>query len=58
MLFREFLQGEFSEENLEFWLECEHFKRMKEGKRQTLQRALHIFSTYIKELAPKEANLS
>uniref|UniRef100_A0A183BX06 RGS domain-containing protein n=1 Tax=Globodera pallida TaxID=36090 RepID=A0A183BX06_GLOPA len=29
LLFREFLQSEFSEENLVFWLECEEFKRMK-----------------------------
>ncbi|KAF7638328.1 RGS domain-containing protein [Meloidogyne graminicola] len=57
MLFREFLQSEFSEENLDFWLDVENFKRMKDSKKQTLQKAQYIFDTYIKELAIKEVNL-
>jgi len=54
MLFREFLQSEFSEENLDFWLDVENFKQMKDSKKQTLQKAQQIYDTYIKELAPKE----
>jgi regulator of G-protein signaling len=57
MLFREFLQIEFSEENLEFWLDCEEFRRMKEGGKKAQLRAQQIFNTYIVELAPKEVNL-
>nr|CAD2168494.1 unnamed protein product [Meloidogyne enterolobii] len=57
MLFREFLQSEFSEENLDFWLDVENFKQMKDSKKQTLQKAQQIYDTYIKELAPKEVNL-
>ncbi|KAL3078743.1 hypothetical protein niasHT_036263 [Heterodera trifolii] len=57
LLFREFLQSEFSEENLEFWLECEQFKRMKPAKKSTGQKANQIYDTFIRELAPKEVNL-
>ncbi|KAI3417098.1 hypothetical protein GPALN_015603 [Globodera pallida] len=57
LLFREFLQSEFSEENLEFWLECEEFKRMKTGKKSTAQKANQIFDNFVRELAPKEVNL-
>ena len=44
-------------ENLEFWLECEDFKKMKEGKRATLQKAHAIYDTYVADGAPKEVNL-
>uniref|UniRef100_A0A183CQC7 RGS domain-containing protein n=1 Tax=Globodera pallida TaxID=36090 RepID=A0A183CQC7_GLOPA len=35
---REFLQSEFSEENLEFWLECVEFKRIKTGKNKIINK--------------------
>uniref|UniRef100_A0A914I4Q7 RGS domain-containing protein n=1 Tax=Globodera rostochiensis TaxID=31243 RepID=A0A914I4Q7_GLORO len=57
LLFRAFLHTEFSEENLEFWLECEEFKRMKTGKKSTAQKANQIFNNFVRELAPKEVNL-
>uniref|UniRef100_A0A0M3JB17 Regulator of G-protein signaling rgs-7 (inferred by orthology to a C. elegans protein) n=1 Tax=Anisakis simplex TaxID=6269 RepID=A0A0M3JB17_ANISI len=53
-LFRTFLKGEFSDENVDFWLECEEFKKMKEGKKTTVQRAHAIFNEYIVEQSPKE----
>ncbi|CAN0390910.1 unnamed protein product, partial [Lampetra fluviatilis] len=54
--FLAFLRTEFSEENLEFWLACEEFKRMKaESKR--LARARKIYSQFIANHAPKEVNL-
>ncbi|WKY14174.1 hypothetical protein Q1695_000042 [Nippostrongylus brasiliensis] len=56
-LFREFLKKEFSDENVDFWLECEEFKKMKEGKKATIQRAHDIFKEYIAAAAPKEVNL-
>uniref|UniRef100_A0A0K0D5G1 RGS domain-containing protein n=1 Tax=Angiostrongylus cantonensis TaxID=6313 RepID=A0A0K0D5G1_ANGCA len=56
-LFREFLKKEFSDENVDFWLECEDFKKMKEGKKATVQRAHEIFKEYVAAAAPKEVNL-
>ncbi|PIO69212.1 regulator of G protein signaling domain protein [Teladorsagia circumcincta] len=53
-LFREFLKKEFSDENVDFWLECEEFKKMKEGKKATIQRAHEIFKEYVAAAAPKE----
>uniref|UniRef100_F1KVV1 Regulator of G-protein signaling rgs-7 n=2 Tax=Ascaris TaxID=6251 RepID=F1KVV1_ASCSU len=57
LLFRTFLKGEFSDENVDFWLECEEFKKMKEGKKATTQRAYAIYNEYIAEQSPKEVNL-
>ncbi|MFH4974019.1 hypothetical protein AB6A40_000728 [Gnathostoma spinigerum] len=57
LLFRTFLKGEFSDENVDFWLECEEFKKMKEGKKSTIQKAHAIFNEYVVEMAPKEVNL-
>ncbi|KAK6060128.1 regulator of G protein signaling domain protein [Cooperia oncophora] len=56
-LFREFLKKEFSDENVDFWLECEEFKKMKEGKKATIQRAHEIYKEYVAAAAPKEVNL-
>ncbi|EPB80520.1 regulator of G protein signaling domain protein [Ancylostoma ceylanicum] len=56
-LFREFLKKEFSDENVDFWLECEEFKKMKDGKKATIQKAHEIFKEYVAASAPKEVNL-
>ncbi|XP_041091383.1 regulator of G-protein signaling 3-like isoform X2 [Polyodon spathula] len=54
--FRAFLRSEFSEENLEFWLACEDYK--KTWTSFNLQRkAKKIFNQYIKTQAPREVNL-
>ncbi|VDM96178.1 unnamed protein product [Thelazia callipaeda] len=57
LLFRTFLKGEFSEENVDFWIECEEFRKMKEGKKATMQKAHSIYNKYIAEQSPKEVNL-
>ncbi|KAL3990603.1 Regulator of G protein signaling domain family protein [Acanthocheilonema viteae] len=57
LLFRTFLKGEFSEENVDFWIECEEFRKMKEGKKSTIQKAHSIYNKYIAEQSPKEVNL-
>lgn len=57
MLFQQFLKKEVSDENIDFWLACEEFKRMKEGKKGTIQRAKEIYKEYIAEQAPREVNL-
>uniref|UniRef100_A0A0R3S1A8 RGS domain-containing protein n=1 Tax=Elaeophora elaphi TaxID=1147741 RepID=A0A0R3S1A8_9BILA len=57
LLFRTFLKGEFSDENVDFWIECEEFRKMKEGKKSTIQKAHSIYNKYIAEQSPKEVNL-
>uniref|UniRef100_A0A0N5AQL3 RGS domain-containing protein n=1 Tax=Syphacia muris TaxID=451379 RepID=A0A0N5AQL3_9BILA len=54
LMFREFLKTEYSVENLDFWLECEEFKKMKDGKKATQQRARTMYNQYIAAQAPKE----
>uniref|UniRef100_A0A0N5AEZ3 RGS domain-containing protein n=1 Tax=Syphacia muris TaxID=451379 RepID=A0A0N5AEZ3_9BILA len=57
LTFREFLKTEYSTENLDFWLECEEFKKMKNGKKATQQRAHAIYDQYIATQSPREVNL-
>jgi hypothetical protein len=54
-LFRGFLKTEFSDENIEFWLECEDYKFSKDIKRQT--KSKKIYSDFIAIGSPKEVNL-
>nr|XP_039269795.1 regulator of G-protein signaling 8-like [Styela clava] len=53
--FRQFLAGEFSEENLDFWCQCERFKKEKSSKQR--KRAPKIFNTFIADNAPREINI-
>ncbi|KAM4861338.1 regulator of G-protein signaling 16 isoform 2-T2 [Thomomys bottae] len=54
--FHAFLKTEFSEENLEFWLACEEFKKIRSAARLS-SRAQHIFDEFICSEAPKEVNI-
>ncbi|XP_054249556.1 regulator of G-protein signaling 3 isoform X2 [Indicator indicator] len=54
--FRAFLRTEFSEENLEFWLACEEFKKIK-SQSKMVSKAKKIFSEYIAIQSCKEVNL-
>lgn len=51
--FRAFLKTEFSEENLEFWLACEDFKKTKSSTK-IASKARKIYSDFIQADAPKE----
>nr|XP_026691818.1 regulator of G-protein signaling rgs-7-like isoform X2 [Ciona intestinalis] len=53
--FRNFLKKEFSEENLDFWLEVEHYRKQKTSKQVKLAHA--IFDTYIVVNATREINI-
>ncbi|XP_002127275.2 uncharacterized protein LOC100184282 [Ciona intestinalis] len=53
--FRKFLSREMSEENLDFWLEVESYKKAKESKRQKL--ATRIYEKYISPSSTHEINL-
>ncbi|XP_067825725.1 regulator of G-protein signaling 3a isoform X2 [Heptranchias perlo] len=54
--FRAFLRTEFSEENLEFWLACEEYKKAKSQSKMT-SKAKKIFGEYIAIQSCKEVNL-
>nr|CAB3263015.1 uncharacterized protein LOC100186664 [Phallusia mammillata] len=51
--FRKFLALEFSDENLDFWIDVEEYKEAKKFDKL----AFRIFSKYIAEEAPREINI-
>ncbi|XP_066112538.1 regulator of G-protein signaling 3 isoform X2 [Saccopteryx bilineata] len=55
-VFQAFLRTEFSEENLEFWLACEDFKKVKSQSKMAA-KAKKIFAEYIAIQSCKEVNL-
>uniref|UniRef100_A0A8C8RCV9 Regulator of G-protein signaling 16 n=1 Tax=Pelusios castaneus TaxID=367368 RepID=A0A8C8RCV9_9SAUR len=54
--FHAFLKTEFSEENLEFWLACEEFKKSR-SKSKLSSKAHRIFKEFVQNEAPKEVNI-
>uniref|UniRef100_A0A8C5SJH0 RGS domain-containing protein n=1 Tax=Laticauda laticaudata TaxID=8630 RepID=A0A8C5SJH0_LATLA len=54
--FHAFLKSEFSEENLDFWLACEDYRKLR-GCDKLQESAKKIFDQYITIQAPKEVNL-
>ncbi|XP_072368982.1 regulator of G-protein signaling 5-like [Scyliorhinus torazame] len=54
--FTNFLRKEFSEENIEFWLACENYKKIKTPAKLAPE-AKKIYSQFIKVEAPKEINI-
>ncbi|XP_043941891.1 regulator of G-protein signaling 5 [Protopterus annectens] len=54
--FRSFLKSEFSEENIEFWLACEDYKKIKSTIKQAIM-AKKIYEEFIQTEAPKEVNI-
>ncbi|KAK7944826.1 hypothetical protein WMY93_000554 [Mugilogobius chulae] len=55
-IFQGFLKSEYSDENIEFWLVCEDYKKIKSSYRMSC-RARKIFKRYIQVGAPKEINI-
>lgn len=53
--FRNFLKSEYSDENIEFWLTCEDYKKIKSSFRMS-SRAKKIYEQFIKVESPKEVN--
>uniref|UniRef100_A0A3Q2QE79 Regulator of G protein signaling 13 n=1 Tax=Fundulus heteroclitus TaxID=8078 RepID=A0A3Q2QE79_FUNHE len=54
--FRNFLKSEYSDENIEFWLTCEDYKKTKSSFRMS-SRAKKIYEQFIKAESPKEINI-
>ncbi|XP_015211161.1 regulator of G-protein signaling 5-like [Lepisosteus oculatus] len=54
--FRSFLRSEFSEENIEFWMACEDFKKTK-SPTKLATKAKKIYEEFIQTEAPKEVNI-
>ncbi|XP_038650826.1 regulator of G-protein signaling 21-like [Scyliorhinus canicula] len=55
-LFRAFLQSEYSEENIEFWMACEDYKKTRTPAKLA-SKAKKIYSDFIATDAPKEVNI-
>lgn len=51
--FRSFLQSEFSEENIEFWMSCEEFKKTKDPVKMAT-KAKKIYEDFIQAEGPRE----
>lgn len=51
--FKSFLKSEFSEENLEFWIACEEYKKIKSPAKMA-EKARQIYEEFIQTEAPKE----
>ncbi|XP_026202000.1 regulator of G-protein signaling 4-like [Anabas testudineus] len=54
-VFRNFLKSEFSEENIDFWIACEDYRKTPPSKLAT--RAKQIYQQYIEPDASNEVNL-
>ncbi|XP_046905493.1 regulator of G-protein signaling 13-like [Hypomesus transpacificus] len=54
--FRTFLKSEFSDENIEFWLTCEEYKKIKSSFKMS-SKAKKIYEQFIKAESPKEINI-
>ncbi|KAL4660127.1 regulator of G-protein signaling 21-like [Arapaima gigas] len=54
--FHAFLKSEFSDENIEFWLICEDYKKIKCSFKMN-SKAKKIYEQYIQAEAPKEINI-
>lgn len=52
-IFRQFLQSEYSEENLMFWIACEELKK-ETNPTAVDEKARIIYEDYVSILSPKE----
>ncbi|KAI3368467.1 hypothetical protein L3Q82_025485 [Scortum barcoo] len=55
MVFASFLRSEFSEENMDFWVACEDYKKTAPSKLAI--RAKQLYQQYVEADAPNEVNL-
>ncbi|KAJ1172053.1 hypothetical protein NDU88_003905 [Pleurodeles waltl] len=55
-IFRAFLKTEFSDENLEFWVACEEYKKIRSTSKMA-SKAKKIYQEFIDVQAPREVNI-
>ncbi|XP_051696002.2 regulator of G-protein signaling 2-like [Oryctolagus cuniculus] len=55
-VFRAFLKSQFCEENIDFWLACEDFKKIKSSQKLS-SKAKEIYIEFIEKDALKEVNI-
>ncbi|VDN14013.1 unnamed protein product [Dibothriocephalus latus] len=53
-LFKEFLTTEFSDENIEFWIACENYKKLSQSKKMQCH-ALKIYDDFLAAQAGRES---
>lgn len=53
--FRTFLKSEFSDENIEFWMACEDYKKIKSSAK-LVSKANKIFKEFVEVQAPREVS--
>ncbi|NXF85611.1 RGS13 protein, partial [Eubucco bourcierii] len=56
MIYKMYLKTEHSDENMEFWLACEAYKKIT-SQRKRISMARKLFAGYIQPQAPKEVNI-
>ncbi|KAL1022622.1 hypothetical protein UPYG_G00030020 [Umbra pygmaea] len=54
--FRAFLKTEFSDENIEFWMACEEYKKIKTPAK-LVTKANKIYNEFIDVKSPREVNI-
>ncbi|TWW58316.1 regulator of G-protein signaling 8-like [Takifugu flavidus] len=54
--FRTFLKSEFSDENIEFWMACEEYKKTKSSTK-LVSKANKIYQEFLDIQAPREVNI-
>ncbi|NWI35441.1 RGS13 protein, partial [Picathartes gymnocephalus] len=56
MIYKTYLKTEHSDENIEFWLACEEYKKLT-SQRKRISMARKLFTIYIQPWAPNEINI-
>ncbi|NXL69190.1 RGS13 protein, partial [Leptocoma aspasia] len=56
MIYKTYLKTEHSDENIEFWLACEAYKKIT-PQRKRISMARKLFTSYIQPWAPNEINI-
>lgn len=55
-MFADFLKGEFSDENILFWMACEELKKEK-NREKIEEKARIIYEDFVSILSPKEVRI-
>uniref|UniRef100_A0A8C8E592 Regulator of G protein signaling 13 n=1 Tax=Otus sunia TaxID=257818 RepID=A0A8C8E592_9STRI len=56
MIYKTYLKIEHSDENIDFWLACEAYKKIT-SQRKRISMARKLFTSYIQPQAPNEINI-